>query len=98
MQVLKSMGVSFSIDDYGTGLSSFTYLSKFPVSNLKIDRAFVMDSDDSDRDAVLLKSMVKLGHSLGCVVTAEGVEDQESLASSYPSLFASSFDMYRVNT
>lgn len=79
MKILKNMGVSFSIDDFGTGLSSFTYLRKFPVTNLKIDRAFVMDSDDSDRDAVLLQSMVSLGHSLGCIVTAEGVEDQISL-------------------
>lgn len=79
MNVLSKLDVSFAIDDFGTGLSSFTYLRKFPVTNLKIDRAFVMDVDESDRDAILLHSMVKLGHSLGCVVTAEGVEDQSSL-------------------
>ncbi|MFK7854322.1 MAG: EAL domain-containing protein [Granulosicoccus sp.] len=79
MKILSKLGVSIAIDDFGTGLSSFTYLRKFPVTNLKIDRAFVMDIDDSDRDALLLHSMIKLGHSLECVVTAEGVEDQASL-------------------
>lgn len=79
MNILKKMGIPFAIDDFGTGLSSFTYLSKFPISNLKIDRAFVLDVDESDKDAVLLRSMINLGHGLGCVITAEGVEDQESM-------------------
>lgn len=79
MNVLKRLGVSFAIDDFGTGLSSFTYLRKFPVSNLKIDRAFVSRDEENDKDAVLLQSMIELGHSLGCVVTAEGVEDQMTL-------------------
>lgn len=79
MRVLDSMGVKFAIDDFGTGLSSFSYLRTLPVSNLKIDRAFIADTGQSDKDAVLLRSMIKLGHGLGCVVTAEGVEDQETL-------------------
>lgn len=78
MKMLNNMGVSFAIDDFGTGLSSFTYLRKFPVNNLKIDRAFIQDVDENDKDAVLLQSMINLGHGLGCVVTAEGVEEQES--------------------
>lgn len=76
MEVFQRLGIPIAIDDFGTGLSSFTYLRRFPVSNLKIDRSFVMDSETEDRDAVLLRSMIELGHNLGCVVTAEGVEDE----------------------
>ncbi len=79
MSALHDMGINFAIDDFGTGLSSFTYLRKFPINHLKIDRVFVMDPDLADRDSVLLKSMINLGHSLQCVVTAEGVEDQTTL-------------------
>lgn len=79
MRVLSNMGIKFAIDDFGTGLSSFSYLRTLPVSNLKIDRAFIVDTSQSDKDAVLLRSMIKLGHGLGCVVTAEGVEDEETM-------------------
>ena len=79
MQQLDALGVGFAIDDFGTGLSSFTYLRQFPVTNLKIDRAFIKDLDASDRDAVLLRSMINLGHDIGCIVTAEGVEEESSL-------------------
>lgn len=79
MLAFHRSGIPIAIDDFGTGLSSFTYLRRFPVSNLKIDRSFVMDTGNDDRDAVLLRSMIELGHNLGCVVTAEGVEDQEVL-------------------
>ena len=79
MRVLSNMGIKFAIDDFGTGLSSFSYLRTLPVSNLKIDRAFIADTSQSDKDAVLLRSMIKLGHGLGCVVTAEGVEDEETM-------------------
>ena len=79
MMYFKDIGVSMAIDDFGTGLASFSYLRKFPVSNLKIDRMFVMDSISEARDEVLLRSMIELGHNLDCVVTAEGVEDAETL-------------------
>lgn len=79
MHQLGRLGVEFAIDDFGTGLSSFAYLRKFPVHNLKIDRAFILETDDSDKEAILLQSMITLGHQLGCVVTAEGVEDQPTL-------------------
>ncbi|WP_236994779.1 putative bifunctional diguanylate cyclase/phosphodiesterase [Granulosicoccus antarcticus] len=76
MEELCKMGLKFAIDDFGTGLSSFSYLLKMPISNLKIDRAFIMNNDENDKDAVILRSMIKLGQGLGCIVTAEGVEDQ----------------------
>ena len=79
MMYFKDLGVNMAIDDFGTGLASFSYLRKFPVSNLKIDRMFVMDSISEARDEVLLRSMIELGHNLDCVVTAEGVEDAETL-------------------
>lgn len=79
MNQLGDLGVKFAIDDFGTGLSSFAYLRKFPVDNLKIDRAFIIETGDSDKEAILLQSMITLGHQLGCVVTAEGVEDQKTL-------------------
>lgn len=79
MEELCDLGVTFAIDDFGTGLSSFSYLRKLPISNLKIDRAFILEGNQSDKDAVILQSMISLGKGLGCVVTAEGVEDQQSL-------------------
>ncbi len=79
MTLLSNLGVTFAIDDFGTGHSSFAYLQKFPVKNLKIDRAFIKDIDQNDHDAVLARSMINLGHELDCVVTGEGVEDIESL-------------------
>ena len=79
MNLLSDLGITFAIDDFGTGHSSFAYLQKFPVKNLKIDRAFIKNIDQSDQDAVLAHSMINLGHELGCVVTGEGVEDAQSL-------------------
>lgn len=79
MKEFHSLGVPISIDDFGSGLASFSYLRNFPVSNLKIDRTFVnLDNPDTD-DYMLLKSMIELGHNLNCVVTAEGVENAETL-------------------
>ncbi|MEM7257490.1 MAG: EAL domain-containing protein [Pseudomonadota bacterium] len=80
MNFFKDLGVDIAIDDFGTGLASFSYLRKFPVTNLKIDRVFVTNSISQARDEVLLKSMIELGHNLDCVVTAEGVEDSSTLA------------------
>jgi diguanylate cyclase (GGDEF)-like protein len=76
---LAALGVSMSIDDFGTGHSSLSYLQRLPVSELKIDRSFV---DGAEGDAVrarLLQSIVGLGHSLGMVVTAEGIENEAQL-------------------
>ena len=95
MMFFKDIGVKIAIDDFGTGLASFSYLRKFPVSNLKIDRMFVTDSISESRDEVLLRSMIELGHNLDCVVTAEGVEDAETLdiLKSYGCDFAQGYHM-----
>jgi len=77
---LSELGVTLSIDDFGSGQSSFAYLQRFPISNLKIDRQFVMAlANDSGGSDTLLRSMIELGHNMGLVVTAEGVEDEASL-------------------
>ncbi|MFD2111989.1 putative bifunctional diguanylate cyclase/phosphodiesterase [Thiorhodococcus fuscus] len=79
LERIHSMGFHFSIDDFGTGYSSLAYLKKLPVSELKIDKSFVMDMPRSESDGVIVRATVELGHNLGLKVTAEGVEDAESL-------------------
>ena len=73
-------GVSVSLDDYGSGLSSLTYLKQIRADELKIDKSFILGLDDSARDALLVKSTIDLAHGLGMKVTAEGVETPTALA------------------
>ena len=79
MREMHFLGIPISIDDFGTGLASFSYLRNFPVSNLKIDRSFVNIENPDEHDQILLRSMIELGHNLNCVVTAEGVENESTL-------------------
>ena len=75
---LKGLGIILSIDDFGTGYSSLSRLKKLPVSELKIDRSFVMDMIEDTDDEVIVKSTIELSHNLGLTVVAEGVEDRET--------------------
>ena len=75
---LTDMGMKISIDDFGTGYSSLAYLKKMPASEIKIDKSFVMDMLDNENDAVIVRSIIDLGHNLGMKVVAEGVEDEET--------------------
>lgn len=74
MASLRAIGFTLSIDDFGTGYSSLIYLQKMPVSELKIDRAFVQGITESGDGSALLKSIIELGHQLGLSVVAEGAE------------------------
>ncbi|MEP7041985.1 MAG: EAL domain-containing protein [Dokdonella sp.] len=76
---LAEYGVELAVDDFGIGHSSFAYLRRLPVRELKIDRLFTGEVTGSSRDQVLLQSMVEFGHRLGYRVTAEGVEDGRTL-------------------
>jgi diguanylate cyclase (GGDEF)-like protein len=77
---LADRGIDLAIDDFGVGQSSFAYLRRLPVRELKIDKAFVVKLAQSPEDRTIVRSIVELGHRLGYRVTAEGVEDQASLA------------------
>ncbi len=76
---LHEVGVRLSIDDFGTGYSSLSYLRRLPVSELKIDQSFVANVLLDDQDEVIVRSTIELGHNLGLVVVAEGVENNEVL-------------------
>jgi Amt family ammonium transporter len=71
---IKKLGVQFSLDDFGTGLSSFSYLKQFPVDYLKIDGEFIRDIIEDDKSFVFVRAMAEVGHCLNMKVIAEFVE------------------------
>ena len=79
MQKLSALGIRTSIDDFGTGNSSLTRLRQLPIDEIKIDRSFVGDMATNQNDAVIVKSIIDLGHNLDLEVVAEGVEDEWTL-------------------
>ncbi|MEK6577315.1 MAG: bifunctional diguanylate cyclase/phosphodiesterase, partial [Nitrospirota bacterium] len=74
---LSAMGIRFSIDDFGTGYSSLSYLQRLPVDEIKIDKSFVINMETDKNNAMIVRSVIELGHNLGLKVTAEGVENKE---------------------
>jgi diguanylate cyclase (GGDEF)-like protein len=79
LQQLKKLGLSISIDDYGTGYSTLSYLKQFPVDTLKIDMSFIRNLVESSGDRAIVSSTIILAHNLGLTVVAEGVEDAQQL-------------------
>ena len=76
---LNAMGFSLSLDDYGTGYTSLSYLKDMPVDELKIDQSFIFSFLDNDKDSAIIQSTITLADNLGLEVVAEGIESREVL-------------------
>ena len=80
LQRCAAIGITIAIDDYGSGLSSLSYLKRLPASELKIDKMFITQLTNSHRDPLIVRSTIDLAHALDMEVTAEGVETPAALA------------------
>jgi diguanylate cyclase len=76
---LRALNVDVSIDDYGTGYSSLARLRQLPVTELKLDQSFIREIDHDERAAAIVESTIKLAHSLGLKIVAEGIETESAL-------------------
>jgi diguanylate cyclase (GGDEF)-like protein len=79
LEQLSELGVVVAIDDFGTGYSSMSYLQRFPIDKLKIDRSFISDVASNAGDASIVRAIISLAHGLRLKVIAEGVESEEQL-------------------
>lgn len=77
MQLLKALGITFSMDDFGTGYSSLAYLTQLPLDELKIDRSFVFNLPHNATDGIIARTIITMGRSLSLKVVAEGVETEQ---------------------
>ena len=77
---LSRLGTLISVDDFGTGYGSLTYLRRFPISKIKVDQSFIKTMMSNQDDAEIVRAVVGLGRSLNMLVIAEGVETEDQLA------------------
>ncbi|GAA1126319.1 hypothetical protein GCM10009582_24550 [Arthrobacter flavus] len=80
LEILKALGVRLAIDDFGTGHSSLTYLKRFPIDELKIDRSFIAGLTTDSKDHAIVASCVQLAHATNLIAVAEGVETPTQLS------------------
>ncbi|MFN1512919.1 sensor domain-containing protein [Vibrio owensii] len=97
LNAIKKLGFALSIDDFGTGYSSLSYLARFPIDELKIDRAFINDIDTLPKQVTVIENIINLGKSLDLTVVAEGVEthQQATLLSNLQCNSIQGFHFYR---
>jgi EAL domain-containing protein (putative c-di-GMP-specific phosphodiesterase class I) len=77
--ILRDMGVTISIDDFGVGQSPLVYLDRLPVNTIKIDREFILNLGTTEKSDKIVESIIGLGHDLGLTVVAEGVEEEPTV-------------------
>ncbi|WP_292957773.1 EAL domain-containing protein, partial [Neptuniibacter sp. UBA847] len=77
---IRSMGIEISVDDFGTGFSSLSYLKKYPINRIKIDKSFIDDLEKNSEDRTLVSGMISLANSLSLKTIVEGVESDGQLA------------------
>ncbi len=79
LQEIRQLGIGIALDDFGTGYSSFSYLAEFPIDTLKIDKGFVSGIGRNPDNMHIVEMIIKLGHSLGMTLVAEGIETEEDV-------------------
>ena len=79
LRAIRALGVRVSLDDFGVGYSSMSYLKQLPIDDLKIDRIFIKGIVENPKDAAIVRAMIQLGQTLDMTVTAEGIESPDQL-------------------